>query len=206
MSDDAPSDEQAEKKRPNAGYRLTRESDEPGPQGIVSHYDRDRRLEKAPQAVRDMYYGAEHGPRKRSVFGGKIQLFTMVAILIVCGMALAATLLGRGEGAVELAGNTVAIQAIRFEGTVIVALRKTARPGGGFLSFLRRAGAPYEGPVRIEARAIPEENGAPSFHMVRFTAEATEAFSFALPFDAQEIELVLTTDGGAEARVLAQVE
>jgi len=57
-----------EKKRPNAKYKLSNEN----VQGkeIVYHYSRERRLEKASQAVRNLY---SEPPRRRfGIFGALI--------------------------------------------------------------------------------------------------------------------------------------
>jgi hypothetical protein len=56
-----------EKRRPNANYKLS--PDTVRPEDIVYHYNRERRLEKAPQIVQDLY---KEQPRSR-FFGGLFQ-------------------------------------------------------------------------------------------------------------------------------------
>ncbi|MCL2191639.1 MAG: hypothetical protein FWB79_06605, partial [Treponema sp.] len=84
MSDDTMNENSGDKKRPNANYRLSKTGGAYSSE-ITYHYDRDRRLEKAPKSVQDLYY-REDPPRRSGLFrnvpGGKIQLFTMVVILL----------------------------------------------------------------------------------------------------------------------------
>ncbi|MCL2600689.1 MAG: hypothetical protein FWD88_05870, partial [Treponema sp.] len=88
-----------EKKRPNANYRLSKTNANPRPEEITYHYDRDRRLEKAPQAVQDLYYKKQE-PTRRGLFrgasqGGKFQMMLMVFILVICLVTLITVLVGR---------------------------------------------------------------------------------------------------------------
>jgi hypothetical protein len=57
------SDDNKEKKRPNAKYKLSNEN--PQTVEIVHYYNREHRLAKASQAVRDLY---EEQPRRRFGF------------------------------------------------------------------------------------------------------------------------------------------
>jgi len=185
-------------KRPNANYNLSKTNDNPRPEEIVYHYDRDRRLEKAPQAVQDLYYKKDE-PARRGLFrpsGGRIQLFTMIIILMVCLMALVVTLIGRDGDSHEFEGNQLAVQAIRYGDLVIVALRKTVRTTRPFLNF-RPAPAPYTGTVSVEVSPVPLVEQAPaavSFQMLNFTGESPEFFRFAVPFDSDELDLVFRTE------------
>jgi len=206
-------EKEGERKRPNAGYRLSKTREDLRPDEIVYHYDRERRLEKAPKAVRDLYC-AEDPPRRSGLIraGGRAQLFTMIAILLVSILALAATLLGRDADARDIGGNRVTIQAIRYDGMIIMALAKTAPSARQFLS-LRRVRRPHVGPVAIEVFPIqPPEIAAmglppqPSFyHSAVFTEESPEFFRFALPFDAEELGLAFRADGW-EALARVRVE
>ena len=195
------------RKRPNAGYRLSKTNENLSPEDITYYYSRERRLENAPQAVQDMYYKEE--PRRRGLFragpGGKLQLFTMIAILLVSAMALVSTLVGRESGAHSFEGNSVAIQAIRFEGAIIVTLRKSARTARSFLN-LRPARQAYVGEVSVEAMPAGAGGAGARFsHRVTFTEESPQVFHFALPFDADELEVSLRTEsGGISVRVVVE--
>ena len=193
------SDNAEEKKRPNANYKLSKTND--NPKEITYHYSRDRRLEKAPQSVQDLYYKEEQ-PRRgllKIASGGKVQLFTMIAILLVSVLALVVTILGREGDTYDLEGNRITVQAIRYEEMVIMALRKTIPSRRQFLS-LRPVRPPYMGIVSIEVLPVsaPLEYtplfGNMFFHRVTFTEESPEFFRFTVPFDSDELELVLRTE------------
>ena len=206
MGDDA---EKGQRARPNAGRRLSRPDGGAIPEAPVFHYDRGRRLEKAPESVRGLYEEGEP-PRRpafaRAVPGGKIQLFTMLAILLVSVMALVVTVMGRDDS-LDLAGNRVTVQAIRYDGLTIVSLGKTARTERRFLS-LRAPRPPFAGPVYVEARPVwadADPGAGASFHSVVFTERRREFFSFSVPFDAGRVEIALRA-GDAELRVEVEVE
>ena len=205
------SDEAEEKKRPNANYRLSKTN--VNPKEITYHYNRDRRLERAPQSVQDLYY-KEDQPRRgllKIASGGKVQLFTMVAILLVSVLALVVTILGREGDTHDLEGNRVSIQAIRYEDLVIMALRKTIPNRRQFLS-LRPVRTPYTGVVNIEVLPVyppPSEHaalmGGIFFHRIDFTDESPEFFRFTVPFDSDELEVVLRTENrDLYARVMVE--
>jgi len=194
-----------EKKRPNAGYQLSKTS--ATPHEITYHYNRESRLENAPQRVQDLY-NAGATPRRRLArvaAGGKIQLFTMIAILLVSALALITTIIGRDDYTHDLEGNMVTVQAIRYEELVIVAMRKIARSRNTFLT-LRVPRPAYVGPVSIDvspagdpaAMPAPAEYAPPLgnifFTRVNFTEESPEFFRFTVPFDAEELDIVLRTE------------
>jgi len=193
-------------KRPNANYRLSRTNENPKPEDIVHRYDRERRLEKAPQSVRDLYLQTEARPR-RGLFrgaGGRTQIFTMIAILLVSVFALVSTILGRDGQTHLLDGNRISVQAIRYESMVIMALRKTEGGPRPPFSFGPRRAA-YTGPVGVEIRPSPGESGSVFFHRIDFTGESPEFFRFTVPFDAPELLVVLEA-GNSSASATVVVE
>ncbi|MCL2193201.1 MAG: hypothetical protein FWB78_07385 [Treponema sp.] len=204
MSEDTANEGAGEKKRPNANYKLSKTGTYPIE--ITHHYDRDRRLEKAPKSVQDLYY-KEDPPRRAGLFrnapGGKIQLFTMIVIFLISMMALIITIIGRDGDTHELEGNRVTVQAIRYEGMTIMALRKMTGNTRTFLGL--RPGRPaFTGGVSVEISPVSPPVSLPMtytepfgnifFHRINFTEESPEFFRFAIPFDADELELVLSTE------------
>jgi len=211
MSEDMANDGAGDRKRPNANYKLSKTGGAYSNE-ITYHYDRDRRLEKAPKSVQDLYY-REDPPRRSGLFrkapGGKIQVFTMIVILMISTMALVITIIGRDGDTHELEGNRVTVQAIRYEEMVIMALRKTTGPTRTFLGL--RPGRPaYTGAVNIEISPVTyleltSPFGNIFFHMVNFTEESPEFFRFTVPFDTDELELVFRTEN-RETSVRVRVE
>jgi len=45
--------------RPNAAYKLSGEGNPPDNSELVFYYNREKRLEKAPQPVRDLYFSSQ---------------------------------------------------------------------------------------------------------------------------------------------------
>jgi hypothetical protein len=191
---------EAQSGRPNANYRLSKESADE--EQLVFYYNREERLAKAPQVVRDLYK-KEEAPRRfglfRSLVSTRPRAMMFGSIVMICAAILVLSILGYTSDAHDLDGNRVAIQAVRFEGAVIVTLKKTVQTG----LFARE---PYTGAVDIAvspaARAGPAAGGGegeaalpPVFiHRVFFTLEPAEEYRFAVPVDSGELVLVFHTE------------
>ena len=190
MSDDE------EKKRPNANYRLSKEHI--NAEEITYHYSRERRLEKAPQAVRDLY---KEQPRRRfsllgPLTGSKPQAMMFFSIVIASLMIAAISYLSLASDTYDFDGNRLSVEAIIFENTTIVALKKTVRK-----NTLARMSKPYNGAVNIAvAPAIKAGSGQVMqpedvfYHRVFFSGESQEIYRFALPFDADELLIVFQSE------------
>jgi hypothetical protein len=171
--------------RPNASYKLSEKKQENDK--LIFYYSRERRLAKAQEAVRDLYKG-EKKP-KFSLFlpllNGKGRAMLFGSILLICVALLLITIFDPA-GSHELSGNRVSVQALRYDGTVIVVLKKNAQKKN-----------PYTGTVEIGASpaALEEAAGAPIFyHRVFFSSESAEEYRFSLPFEADSLVMVLQTE------------
>ncbi|MCL2270809.1 MAG: hypothetical protein FWC24_05640 [Treponema sp.] len=187
------------KQRPNANYKLSRVTYPPDQ--IVYHYNRERRLEKAPQSVQDLY--KPDPPKRFSLLGPLVRTksMTMMFGLIVaaCVLTLAISAMGLLSDTYNLEGNNILVQAIKYEGTVIVAVNKTVKKTG-FSNFFRSVPA-YTGAVDIAVQPVmkagdvqdrqPEEM---SYHKIFFTFEPEEYYRFSVPFNADELAIVLKTE------------
>jgi len=182
-----------EKKRPNANYRLSKES--ANPDEIVYHYNRERRLAKAPQAVRDLY---KEKPKKRfGVFGPlvntKPKLMMFGSIVVICIMLLVISFMGLVGDTYDFDGNRLTVQAIDFEGTIIIVLKKTIRKDA-----IARLSGPYNGAVNIAVAPAAKAGQPPPqdifYHRIFFTADQEELYRFAIPFEAEELLLVFQTE------------
>jgi hypothetical protein len=179
-----------ERKRPNANYRLSNEN--ANIEEITFYYDRERRLEKAPQAVRDLY--KEEPPRRfgffQSLVGSKPRAILFFTIIVLCAMIFILSSLDYFGSTYNLDGNRLSIQAISYEGTILVALKKTAQKNA--LSLLNPG---YTGAVNIVV--LPADNIQPEnafYHRVFFTHEETENYRFAVPFETDELLLIIQTE------------
>jgi hypothetical protein len=178
-----------EKQRPNAKYRLSNEN--ANPEGFTYYYSRERRLAKAPQAVRDLYNDEppKRGGLLRSLLNSKPKVMMFASIVIMCVAILFLSTFGYTGSAYELDGSKLAVQAVKYEGVVIVAVRKTINK-----NFVSRFSSPYTGAVSVAVTAgdtLPENV---FYHTIFFTLESNEQYRFSVPFDADELTFFFQTE------------
>ena len=187
------SDASPQRRRPNAGYKLSNERVD-GEQ-LNFHYSRDRRLEKAPQSVRDLY--KDEPPRRfgllRSLVGSRSRAMMFGSIVLICAAMLTLSVLGYTSDTYSLAGNTLSVQADNYEGAVMVTLRKTLKKSGLF-----PGGDAYTGAVDIAVSPSRTDTSAEAppvyYHRVFFSLESAEEYRFSVPFDSGELTMVLQTE------------
>ncbi len=189
-------DDDKEKKRPNAKYKLSNENIQ-GTE-IVHHYSRERRLEKAPQAVRDLY---QEQPRRRfgllhTLIGNRPGAMLFGTIVFLCILMLLLSFFGFTGDSRELDGNILSVKSKKYEGTVLIAVRKTPRKD----KFARNL-KPYTGPVNIAvfppAKTGQEQSPQAAnifYQKIFFTNESEEHYSFAVPFDQSELAIIFQTE------------
>jgi hypothetical protein len=186
-----------EKKRPNARYKLS--SENANEEGIVFHYNRERRLAKAPQIVRDLYKAEP--PRRfnllRPLVATKPLAMMFASVVIASILILVVSILGLAGSSYNLDGNRLSLQAVQYEGAIIVVVRKTI-PQGAFARF-SAAASPYTGAVDIAVQpvikaAAGQEPEAVFYHKIFFTLEPEETYRFSVPFDSNTLALVFKTE------------
>jgi len=190
------SDDDKEKKRPNAKYKLSHEKIQ-GPE-IVYHYNRERRLEKSSQAVRDLY---TEPPRRRFGFlhaltGTKPNAMLFGTIIFLCAVMLIFSYFGMAGDSRELDGNILTVKGKNYEGTILIEVKKTHRKD----KFARNL-KPYTGAVDIAvflpAKSGQEQSQQPTtifHHKVFFTNEQEEHYFFTVPFAQSELALIFQTE------------
>jgi hypothetical protein len=188
-----------EPKRPNAHYKLSNEN--ASTDGIVYHYSRERRLEKAPQAVQDLYKAEpQHRFNLIKPLVRTRPLAMMFATVVVASLlVLVVSVLGLASNSYDLDGNQISVQAVRYEGAIIMIVKKTVKKSGlGRFSSLAPA---YSGAVDIavqpliKSASVREPPPAGIFyHKIFFTLENEESYRFTFPFDSGELALVLATE------------
>jgi len=190
------SDDNKEKKRPNAKYKLSNEN--PQVVEIVHYYNREHRLAKAPQAVRDLY---EEQPRRRfgimsSLTSTRPNAMLFGTIIILCAFILTLSFFGLTGDSRELDGNILLVKGKKYDGTVLIQVRKTIRKD----KFARRIKA-YTGAVEIAVFPVvktdQEQNQQPTdifFHKIFFTNEQEEHYSFSVPFEQSELAFIFRTE------------
>jgi len=200
MSDN---EEEKRKQRPNAKYRLSNENANLKDEEIVHYYNRERRLEKAPQSVRDLYKTPPTNPRFnlfRPLVRTKPLAMMFFSIIVICVIIVALSLLGFAGTDYALDGSHVSIQAIRYEGAIIMAINKSIKKNSGLARFSRSA-PPYTGAVDIAVQPVLKDGEAGGevpqdlfFHKIFFTFEPQEYYRFSIPFDTDELAVVLRTE------------
>jgi hypothetical protein len=163
---------------------------------IVFCYSRERRLARAPQAVRDLY---DTSPASRPTLykaltgGTRAGAILLITIVMVSFVLLILSRRGpRESGGVKFAGNIVAVSAMSFpagdgeaEASYIAAVKKTDS---------ERA---YTGPVDVAVSIFQKEGGDDmpiAARRIFFTLEPEEEFRFSVPFTGPELILVFRAE------------
>ena len=196
--------EEKQKQRPNAKYKLSKDNANLYGSEIVHYYNRERRLEKAPQSVLDLYATQPFKQRFsliRPLIKTKSLAMQFFTIIVICVLILVFALLGFTGTDDILDGNYLIFQAVRFEGTIIMAVNKSTEKGKGFLDRLSRSDSPYTGSVDIAVQPVLKSGEAREevpqdffYHKIFFTLEPQEQYRFSIPFDANELAVVLRTE------------
>jgi hypothetical protein len=195
--------EPAEKKtRPNAKYRLSKESpsviNADGQDGLTFYYNRERRLEKAPQSVKNLYLEQKRKGLgfKRTFLSTKSNAILFFTIVILIAAIFLLSIGGYFDKSYKLEGNRLSIKGTRFEGIVIITLVKNNK---------KAEGVPYTGAVELavapKVQSVDEDY--PSFrHRLFFTFTEEEEYSFTVPFDVPELIVVFQTEKSTLSVVL----
>jgi len=176
--------------RPNEKYKLSRNNDSfnPEEEKLTFHYNREHRLAKAPQEVKDLYAKQKKVNRfnlLQPLVADKPRATLFISILVLCAVIFMLSLLGYFDKSYSLDGNKIEISGTAFEGTAIVVLRKTIK-----------SKTAYSGAVDI-AVSVPvqrDEDMPLYYHRVFFTLAHEEEYRFAVPFDSPELLIVLQTE------------
>jgi hypothetical protein len=184
------SDEKTE--RPNANYKLSR------PEGGASvdgenlhfHYNRESRLAKAPQAVRELY--ANKKPARFSFLGplvsNKPTSMLFFAILALCATLIVLSVTGYLDKSYSLGGARLEIKGIRYEEMVIMVVRKTLKKGN-FSSYTGAVDVAVSPAIKSKYEEYPV-----FYHRIFFSLAPEEEYRFAIPFDSEELVMVLQTE------------
>ena len=185
-------DEGAAPDRPNANYKLSvsGKANQVDEENLTFYYNRERRLAKAPQSVKDLYKEDKKHSRfnlLRPLVADKPRAMLFFSIIIISAVICMVTLFGLTDKSFQMEGNKLEISGIRYEDVVIVVMRKTA----GGKSY-------YSGAVEIAVSpALDAGEEFPVFyHRVFFNPVPEEEYRFAVPFNSAELAMVLQTERG----------
>jgi hypothetical protein len=148
-----------------------------GKDALYFYYNRDERLEKASERVRALYANAprRHFSLLSSLTDSKPKAALFVSIIVMCLMILFVTYLVPHSGT-ALAGNRVTAQAMRFNGSCFIVLKKEIA-----------GSSVWQGPVDV-AVSNPDLPETRTFsRQIVFTSEKIEEFRWSVPFEAHQL-------------------
>jgi hypothetical protein len=159
-------------------------------ENLQFHYDREKRLAKAPQAVRELY--ANKKPARFSFLGPLVSnrptAMLFFAILALCATMIVLSVTGYLDKSYSLEGARLEIKGIRYEDMVILVVRKTLKKG----VFSQYTGAVD---VAVSPAVKSKDEEYPVFyHRIFFSLAPEEEYRFAVPFDSEELVMVLQTE------------
>jgi len=180
-----------EKQRPNAEYNLSRPSAPRGSEESLNfRYSRERRLENAPQEVKDLY--KENKPNRFGLLGPLIadrpRRMLFLIIILLCLTILILSMFGYLDKSLSFAGNQLEIKGTHYEGTTIIVIKKTAKNDDAYTGRVEITVSPK---IKEKDEQYPEYK-----HSIDFSMEKEEVYRFAAPFDADELVMVLQSDKG----------
>ena len=158
------------------------------------YYSREKRLQRASQAVKDI--NEPYVPRKAGLFrtltSTRPLRFLFLSVITIC---VAITILSRFlyvEGVREIGNNKVAVSVIGSGENSYITVRKTMLKSGGKSG---NAAMPYAGPVDI-AVALPDDGSQVYAERIYFGPGQEEIFRFVAPFKGKK--LLLLMEAGSE--------
>jgi len=186
----------SEIKRPNANYELSY-PDKKNQQceDLNFHYNRERRLENAPQIVKELY--SEQKPSRFGIIGALIadkpRRTLFIIIVLLCIAILALSRFGYFDTTYILDQNQIIITGTVFEGTTIVTIKKISKSNDSYTGSVDIAVSPS---IQTMDNIPMDDFSQPLvfYHRIFFTMEREEQYRFSVPFDSSELLLVLQSE------------
>jgi len=170
---------------------------------LVFYYSREKRLERASAAVRELNDSNSAGKR-RSFFGSRSNTVLFVTILLICaGFGLVSRLSGK-EKDIDLGNNNLSVAMTRQEGVLILVIEKNEpKKGNAYIGPVDIAVSP----VMSKSKEIPSVDFPPMFtHRIFFTPNESEMFSFSVPFEEIDYFILLRTDDEQKSIRISAIE
>lgn len=179
-----------ENKRPNENYNLSYPDGKKNEnnESMTFYYNRERRLASAPKGVQDIY--KENKPSRFALFSvlvaDKPRMALFLTIVILCAVIIILSRIGIFDTSSVLSGNKIEISGTLFEETTIILIKKITRNAEA-----------YTGAVDV-AVSVPHQPGEEQNHIfthrIYFSLENEEIYRFAVPFNSEELLIVLQSD------------
>ena len=187
------------KKRPNANYKLSKPDDAviPSKDELNFYYNREHRLAKAPKQVQELY---EEKKPNRFAWLGFIGILVadtprrimFLTIILMCVLIWLFSFLGFISSPHNLDGNLVSVSASFYEDTTIVVINKRLKGRNAYTGAVDMA---VSVPLPEQDGSEQSKNNVPIFyHRIFFSQEKEERYSVVVPFESQELLIVLQTE------------
>ncbi len=152
--------------------------------GIVRHYNRERRLEKASPEVR--WLSRQYGAKRPGILGsllatGPLRFMFFALLLFMAAGALLSFLAGREDSGI-LGGSLYKLAAFRFGDSVYITVTRTARDEEA-----------YRGPLRLSAYLDGTPSASGDFAA---GSEAKEEYRLTAPSPETVRKLSVRVDAG----------
>ena len=176
-------------RRPNEKYKLSKGDSivDPKEEDLVFYYNREHRLAKAPQSVRDLYTA----PKKhrfnlfRPLVADKSRAILFFTIIIICVFIIVLSILGFFDSAYMLEGNKIEVRETVYDGTTIVDLSKKVKSKEAYSGTID---------IVVTAPVKPGEETPIFYHRVFFTLTQEEDYRFVVPFSSPELLMLVQTE------------
>jgi len=182
-------DNEEQKPRPNANYKLSKNSVNPEDEAkLTFYYNRERRLEKSPQIVKDLYKEEKKQHRfnlLQPLVADKPRAMLFFTIVVLSVIILLLSVFGQFDKIVTLSGNKLDIKGTAFEGTTIILIKKTAKNSSAYTGVVD---------IAVSVLAAEGEQYPVFLQRVSFTSETEETYRFAAPFNSPELLMVLQNE------------
>jgi len=157
------------------------------------HYNRERRLENAPQSVKDLY--KEPVKNKLGLLGPLIadrpRRIMFFVIIFLCVLIFALSRMGFFDNYHSLDGNRFEVSGLFFDENTIVIIRKIKMKDEPYTGALNIA---VSVPVKNPANEISIEDISVFYHRIDLTLENEEEYRFIVPYNSAELLMVLQSE------------
>jgi hypothetical protein len=161
---------------------------------VVFYYNRERRLEKAPPKVRELYEPIKRQGLFKTLTATKprAMLFASIVLLVVVSLLFSFII---PNGTVSLGGNTITASAQVFQGDTYIVVKKRIPAGQDMNAYTGAVDLAVTIPVRSGTVAAPDTPAPPvSTERIFFTLQQEEDFRVSVPFTAAELLLILQAE------------
>jgi hypothetical protein len=184
------------RQRPNAKYKLSKPDNVvPRKEDLIFYYNREHRLAKAPKDVQDLYKDKKNNSSGffRVLVADKHRKLLFFSIVLICAVIWILGLLGYFDKSYTLEGNKIIISPTVFEGTTLIVLNKTIKNKNAYTGAVDIA---VSVPITVQNDDPSQtENSFPVFyHRIFFSLDKEEQYSFAVPFESEELLFVIQTE------------